>query len=689
MAGPGVVELARAAVRRLAEASPTAGGARDALGPIERVSGGPPYTVAIAGDLAARTALLDCLAGEHLFDARRHDPGRVVLSLRRGAMTALRARRRDGTVEERTLEAPPESRVDEEVTAQLTVEAMAELMTEAANGAASEAAHEAGQRAVPAAPAGTGADVLAEAAISPVAVEPTALVRRPPWWAVWRHVIHWWRAWRASRAERAGSPVPAGPVPAAAAKRAPTAPNKRPARGRAARHRRVVDPRRQFVDTIRACFADDAVERLFVEAGAGPLPDKVVVIELPVRANATALQAVGADACLVACGDQGFVMTDQLEAVLGVVPHLFVVGTAALPGGCDPRVRLLGELAAVAPALIKVATIERSLAVGGRAVAVVTAGSTAIDDAIADAEAGFRRRTERLEALRIASPDDYTARMLAGVRQAVIERVHKGIRRVLDELDDTFGRHAAAWSARLSEVTSTDALRQAAAQLDEESPTVLQAAQAQAHRALIDELTEHARAQFLELVSELRQHAPELDAVPPWLTVDVQIGELGSGTSLGSVAPRLTSLSRSVDALKADAIAQLEQRIAKLRQRASANVLDTEPRLEPAVTGTVAIALRAEVARHVAWLDAELARERAVIEAERAQLAVLAQARDTARTDARELSLALDALAAELPVGPAPRGRGPRAGREADEPGMHALPRTAQGATSPDRSPER
>ena len=35
-------------------------------------------------------------------------------------------------------------------------------------------------------------------------------------------------------------------------------------------------------------------------------------------------------------------MTDQLEAVLGIVPHLFVVGTAALPGGADPRVRLLG-----------------------------------------------------------------------------------------------------------------------------------------------------------------------------------------------------------------------------------------------------------------------------------------------------------------------------------------------------------
>ncbi|HEU4731395.1 MAG TPA: hypothetical protein VFT22_26055, partial [Kofleriaceae bacterium] len=554
----------------------------------------------------------------------------------------------------------------------------------------------------PAGPEPAAEDVPADGAPQPVAAEPTALVRPLPWWAVWRHLVRWWRAWRASHGARAspGAHTSLPQAPGAAPTGAPAAPAREPARPpgpprppprapAGARRRRVVDPRRQFVDTLRACFADDAVERLFVEAGAGPLPDKVVVIELPARGSATALEAVGADACLVACGEHGFAMTDQLEAVLGIVPHLFVVGTAALPGGADPRVRLLGEVTAVAPALIQIATIERALAVGTRAVAVLSSGSTALDDVIADAEAGFRRRIDRLEALRIASPDDYTARVLADVRQAVIERVHRGIRRVLDELDDTFARFAATWAARLAEVTSTDALRTAAAQLDEESPAMLQAAQARAHRALIDELTEHARAQFLELVSELRRNTPEEGAVPPWLTVDVQIGELGSGTSLGSVAPRLTSLFRSVEALKADAIAQLEQRIAKLRQRASANVLDTEPRLEPAVTGTVAIALRAEVARHVAWLEAELARERAEIDAERDELARLAQARDAARTDARELTVALEALAAELPGPAMTRGRAARAALEPDEPGMHALPHSAPGSRSPDSPPER
>jgi hypothetical protein len=64
------------------------------------------------------------------------------------------------------------------------------------------------------------------------------------------------------------------------------------------------------------------------------------------------------------------------------------------------------------------------------------------------------------------------------------------------------------------------------------------------------------------------------------------------------------------------------------------------------VTGALAVALRGEVERHAAWLEAELARERIAIDAERA---VLANSRDTARSDERELVTALVALTAELP----------------------------------------
>jgi hypothetical protein len=474
--------------------------------------------------------------------------------------------------------------------------------------------------------------------------ETTALVRHLPWWAVWRRLARWWRTWRARRSEpsppalRAPAPQPVAP-PAAA----------RRGFANTIARRRADDPRHDLAAALSACLADDAVEKLFVEVAGGPLPDKVVVIELPSGANAWPLDAVAPDACLVACGARGLALTEQLETVLAIVPHVFAIGgEPAGPGDRDPRVRWLAA-AQAADHLVQVATIERALAVGRCAVTALAGGSAALDAAITRAETGFRGRLDRLEALRVASPDDHVATALARIRPAVLAHVQQLLRDALAAIDGAIAELGAAWSARLGDAASTDALRTAATQIDDESPGVLQGVQAAAHRALTDGLTERARAHYHELIGELRRGTPRDDAAPPWLTADVAIAEMTSSTSLGAVAPRLTSLFRSQGALKAEALAQLELRVAKLRQVASANVLDTEPRLEPAVTGALGIALRSEIERHAAWLEAELARERIAIDAERAQLAVLALARDAARSDERELVTALAALAAELP----------------------------------------
>lgn len=645
MAGPAIVELARAAVRRLADAAP-GDDVRHALARIERIGMGPPYTVVIAGDLAARTELLNGLAGERLLDPARRDPDRVVLSLRRGAATSLRARRRDGSVEDRALAEPPEAgdpsgaggggggdrSEGSHAPAAASAPRRFERGPRSARGAADRA------QTVPAGdlPAFRDAIVLSAEA------ETTALVRRPPWWAVWTWLIVWWHAWRVRRS--APAPAPARETGAAAA----AAPAPRAFASTVARPRPAVDPRQELVDALSACLADPGVERLFVEVAGGPLPDTVVVFELPAGASARSLDPVAADACLVACGERGPAMTEQLETVLRIVPHVFAVGGAVAAGG-DPRVRRLDSTAAAAAALVRIATIERALAVGARAVAALDAGSAALDAAITGAETEFRARLDRLEALRIANPDDHVAAALARIRPAVVAHTHRLLRAALDQLDQAVTELGAAWAARLAAAGSADALRTAAAQIDEESPVALAAAQAAAHRALVDGLTEHTRAHHDELVGELRRGTPRSDAAPPWLTIEIEIAGLTSSTSLGAVAPRLTSLFRSLDAIKAAAAAQLEQRVARLRQVASANVLDTEPRLEPAVTGTIAIALRGEALRHAAWLDAELARERVAITAERARLAALAATRDTARADERALVTALDALTAELP----------------------------------------
>ena len=631
MVGPAIVELARAAVRRLAGAAPASDGAREALARIERVGLGPPYTVVIAGDPAARAELLNAFAGERLFDPARRDPGRILMQLRRGAATSLRARRRDGSVEDRALDAAPDP---------------ADAPPDPGDAAPAPARRRAARHDDRAATVAASDDpVFRDALALSAEAETTAMVRRPPWWAVWHWLVLGWRAWRARRARGAGRAAPARPAPAPPPTGSPAAARREFANTVA--RQRAGDPRQDFIAALSASLADDAIEKLFVEVAGGPLPESVVVIELPSGASAWPLDAVAPDACVVACSARGFVMTEQLRAVLTIVPHVFAVGGGERTER-DPRVRRLASADAPA-ALVQLATVERALAVGERAVAALAAGSAALDAAITRAETEFRARLDRLEALRIASPDDHVATALAQIRPAVVTAVQQLLRRALDRFEAAIAELGAAWSARLGDASTTEALRTAAAQIDEESPAALAAAQAAVHRALVDGLTERARAHHAELVGALRRGTSRDDAAPPWLTAEVAIAELTSSTSLGAVAPRLTSLFRSLDALRGEALAQLEQRVARLRQVAAANLLDAEPRLEPAVTGALAIALRGEALRHAAWLDAELARARIAIDAERAQLAVLAIARDTARSDERELVTALDALAAELP----------------------------------------
>jgi len=643
VAGPSVVELARSAVRRLADAAPAAEVAHEALELIERVGIGPPYTVAVAGDLEVRTDLLNCLAGQRLFDPARVDPARVVVTLRRGGATALRMRRRDGTVEQRSVGALPRVRVVDDPAAEAEPADRGDAPGDAPEPAARP---------------------LVRDSMFVTEAQTTLVLQRPPWWAVWRWPVFWWRMWRSrGRATVLAAPAAllAGKAADVALLAAPVAAPRPPERAHLTplprrviartveRSRHLGHALQPLVDAIRDWLADDAVERLFVEAAGAPLDDQVVVIELPSRADPRSLDSVAADACLVACGERGFAMTSQLEGVLAIVPHLFAVGAPGLPLGGEPRVRLLGELTAVAPELVKLAQLERQIAAGQRALAALSTGCAILDAQMTGAETRFRERLDRLEVLRIPDAGAYTAAALARVRQTIVEHAHRLIQRALDELDGAIARFGAAWAAQLRDASSTDALRAAAARLDEESPGALRTAQAEAHRALVDDLSEHARAHYRELVSELRRDTTRTDAVPSWLTVDVRIDDMTSGTSLGPVAPRLSSLFRSLDALKTDATAQLDQRIAKLRQLASATLLDTEPRLEPAVTGAVAVALRADVERHGVWLEGELARERVAIDAERAELAVLGIVRDAARADERQLSSAIASLSSELP----------------------------------------
>jgi len=357
----------------------------------------------------------------------------------------------------------------------------------------------------------------------------------------------------------------------------------------------------------------------------------------------------GVDMCVVAYGDSGIAITPQLEGVLRIVPHLFAVGAKARFTVADARVRRLGDASAVAPALIELAELERGVAIGIRAIAVVADGRARLAAVLDRAEAEFRARIDGLHARRIPDVDQLIAAELARLRPPIVEHAHRSLRSAVKRLDADIGKLAESWTAQLTEASSTDALRTAAAKLDDASPSALQAVRTEARRVFLDDLTEYTLAQYLEFISKLRDGTSRTDPLPQVLAIDVSIGDVTAGTNLGVVAPRLTSMFRSLDALKTATIAQLDQRVDTLRQHATALFFDAEPRIEPAMTAAIAIALHGDAERHVAWLDAELAREQTAVDTERAALSGIAIAHDAATADERELGDTLAALERALP----------------------------------------
>ena len=649
MSGPAVFELARGALRRLDEAAPAAEAARDAIHAIEVVNEGPPYTIAIGGELAPRTALLDYLAGERLFDPKRREGLRVVMTMRRGPVTSLRARRRDGSVETHTLGATASGALvvdemlilDEQMIAD--VEASPASPPTVAPGAS---AGEQGRGPTWSEPANAG-----ERGRSPWIVETspaseeTMVVGRPPWWALWSWLVLWLRSWLSGRRDGPNSAMQ--PIEANRQLVSAPGPGHKP-RAAPSGGRGGVDPRRQFRDALHRLSSDGALEHISLHVAGGPLPETVVIVELPGAADATALGAAGVDACVIACGGGGLEQTPQRDALLASVPHVFAVGPVAIAADRDPRVRRLADFAAVPPALVHIAGLEREIRVGRRAIAALTRGRDILDGILAEAEARFRRTIDQLEARRIPNIDQLVAQELARLRPAIIEHAHRALRRALARVDTDITRAATEWTAALRDGATTEALRAAAAKLDEESPAALQRIRTEIHRNLVDELTEHARAQYLEIVSALREGTSRADPLP-WIAVEVALGDASTGTSLGTVARRLTSLFRSLESLKADAVEHLMERVNSLRQVAIAIFSDAEPRLERAVTATIGAALRTDLEGHVAWIEAELVREHVAIDTECARLAPLVSVRDGTIIDEQALGAAVTALERALP----------------------------------------
>jgi hypothetical protein len=591
-----LVHVSTDALRRLSSAPATAQAARAAAEEIETAWSRAPLIAGLSGDdVAARAAFLDYLAGARLFNPGGRNGSVAVVRLRRGDQTRFRAVESDGSVQEMTLSGPE--------TATLRARA-GELRARQdeirAELSARESALERAHLAVPG-----------------------PLRRRPPIWAFWAWIVRWVVG------------AFAGKRLAAEASAAEQVGHVRAELSGLEREAEEMNQRAQLLDTtfvnrLRAAAAggNGNVTTVEVTVVSGPLPEGIEVVD-PARLGET-------DALVVVSGEQ----------------------VILAPADRDMPPRRLGSFAQSVAALPVLLESERALALGRRARYRIVVGADTLERSIERAEAGFRDRIERLEALRMSSREPFIAAQLQRMRTLVTERVHMTLEQATVHLGMEVARLGSQWSRAVSEAGSGDDLRAAATAVDSGSAAALQELAKEVRLLVAIGLNGATHDLFPDLVAELRKLGlpPEV-AKPAKLELPapqpVEVcPSLAAGQTervLGS-AQWLSALFRSLDARRSDALERVEQRRHRLRDVAMSELLDSEPQLTAALSNALGLSLVAALDRYDQWVESALSIEKEAIARDRDALSPLMQVQAGARRDDARLADLMAQLEAELPA---------------------------------------
>jgi hypothetical protein len=579
IASQALVDQARAALQRLAEESPIGPVAYAAIDELDRRWDGAALTVGISGERAARTALLDGLAGGALEGIDRA-PGCPTVRLVRSSVDRFRAHHADGTVEDRVR---PRRRptVDDELALVLRPNA------EAARATLDDRVRAAGaaERAVP------------------------AVVRtRPPRWAVWAWLVRWILTWLKRDA--------------IAAHRRAVAELAEAEHEHASADRIVVDAeacsaeaRRRYPARLHeVCAAADlGIRNVELEVATGPLPEGVVVLELATDTVDAEIELDGDDVMVPRDEDGGAVRSiGGIADAAAVLPALAINGRARrIAGRAIDTIRI--AIRSIDDMLDGVEADHRTRAARLAVLRLpdrATFVATRLDQIRPQINASLNAVMEHAQ----AHLGGGLALVAAGWAAAVTGAGSgDDLKTVIARIDET----SAGEVSQLAEEVRLLVMGGVGGCAHDLHPVVL--APLAAHGLTEDQL-----------------RAPRAAPVVPSVAILPSLAA-GEGTRLGK-AGWFAKLFRSLESRRADVIARLRERETHLREIAHAELLHAEPQLHAALARTLAGQLAGAIDLQVAWLERELAREQAAIDGDRQALAPLAQIREVARDDLRHLT---------------------------------------------------
>jgi hypothetical protein len=542
-----------------------------------------PYAAGLAGDLGARTELLNFLCGRKVLDPKGRTSNGATLRITRGVITRFRAVRDDGSTEEHSLPADVDG--EEAEARRVRVEGARALLAER------------------------------DLALDRVGRSlPRPLRGRIRWWQFWMWPIRWFLGRKHRRAMMEQNLAAQAALEAHRSLEA--------AEAEVAAIEDVVKVKRaRYFESLRAVSTSERVREVVLELQGGPLREGIELLELTAAARAANV----VDAVLVIEAGAVYLTDMQLQS--------------------PAKVGAMAEAMATLPELLTAAR-ARKLAIKARETieGVVKGADEIIARAEAGWRARLTRlegmRLDDAAAFQKAELARVQPQVMQSVH-AVIEHASAHLGSEMAQLADSWIGAITSAGTKDELKAIVGKLEASSAQItqriaEEVRMLVVGGAGGVAHD-LYPELTAGLAARGLD--EPRPREAPQLP------TIDV-LGAFAksSASKLGGTLQWLTGLFRSFDAKRADIREKAHARIEHLREVAYAELLETEPRIHAALAEVLASQLAAATVRQVAWHGRATEAEIEAITGERAALNPLVRMRDSAKLDLERLGEELAAV---------------------------------------------
>lgn len=580
-----LVEHAQAALARLAEVPRLGEASRGSADKLERAWVRAPLAVAIGGAVPARTELFNYLCGRKVFDPDERQIGCAGLRIRRGKQTRFKARRNDGTTEEHLL--PPEH-ADDDATRMRTQSATAEVQER-------KLALERVEHALP------------------------RFVRKRPrgiWMFLWPI---WWLLTRRYRRALADRRFTEMAYDEACEALAVTKRELEEAEGR------IRVQRGRFFESLRALSSGSplgsGVREVELELGDGPLPPGVELIELTRPAQAT----------------------ESVDAIFLVERDVIHA-----PHNADGNALKVGKVPDVIANLPVLLGRARTLTLATAARDALEPVVTKLDHDVTDSEESFRLSIDRLEAMQIGDKLEFVQKQLASVRPQISQSIHAVIEHAAHHLGSELAALGNEWAATIANARTNDELKAAVQRIEQSAPLDAKRIAQEIHMLAVGGAAGSAHDLFPELLASLKPHG--LEEPPPRTAPQLPPIDLMPTMThtppgkLSGAGGWLSGLFRSFETRRTDVATKATARVTQLRELASSELLNAEPKLFAAIEATLQAQLLAAIARQEAWLEKTLANQRNFVAREGAKLAPLARMRDSLRDDLDKLAAGIEQL---------------------------------------------